>query len=370
MNSYLNFYFPSIEKGGLEKNVFSLINSLAEKKYNINFFTYEDNTNTKEFGKKFYFHKNINVITARFIPGINSRYIKYFFCFLKLLITLIYKKGIIVSFQGNVLPIIAAKIMCRKIIIRCNTAPSKYVDSSFKKNFFKFFYSFANIILVTTKDFKKEIKKYFNLNSIVHRQSLDIDNIKKKSKIKNKFVFFKNFNGLKIVNIGRLTYQKDQITLLKAFAKLIKFRKAKLLLLGSGDDEIHLKYFIQKERLNKFVRIIPYASNPFRYIALSDIKVLSSRFEGSPKILLETACLKNLIISTNCRVGPSETLQSGKGGILFKVGDYNQLFLILKNINLKSNINKNKIKKSYAYVTKNYQKDISKTFIRKIRKLL
>ena len=35
MNSYLNFYFPSIEKGGLEKNVFSLINSLAEKKYNM-----------------------------------------------------------------------------------------------------------------------------------------------------------------------------------------------------------------------------------------------------------------------------------------------------------------------------------------------
>ena len=37
--------------------------------------------------------------------------------------------------------------------------------------------------------------------------------------------------------------------------------------------------------------IIPYASNPFRYIALSDIKVLSSRFEGSPNILLETACV-------------------------------------------------------------------------------
>ena len=47
MNLIINFYFPSIEKGGLEKNVFSLINSLAEKKYKINFFTYENNTNIK-----------------------------------------------------------------------------------------------------------------------------------------------------------------------------------------------------------------------------------------------------------------------------------------------------------------------------------
>ena len=31
MNLKLNFYSPSIERGGLEKNLFALINSLAEK---------------------------------------------------------------------------------------------------------------------------------------------------------------------------------------------------------------------------------------------------------------------------------------------------------------------------------------------------
>ena len=97
---------------------------------------------------------------------------------------------------------------------------------------------------------------------------------------------------------------------------------------------------------------------------------MPSEFEGSPNILLEAACLKKLIISSNCKVGPSETLQSGKGGILFDVGDYNKLFLILKNINLNSSVNKNKIKKTYTYIKKNYQKDISITFINKIGKLL
>ncbi len=369
MNRSLNFYFPSIEKGGLEKNVFSLVNSLAEKKFKINFFTYEDNTTNKEFKKKFIFHKNINVITANFIPGINHRYIKYFFCFIKLFIFAINSNRLIVSFQGNVLPIIIAKITGRKIIIRCNTAPSKYINNSFKRIFFKFFYSLSDMILVTTIDFKKEIKKYFGLNSFVHRQSLDVFDIKKKSKEKINFKFFKNFNGLKIINIGRLTFQKDQITLLNAFEKLIKSRKARLLLLGSGSDKDKLINFINYKRINKSVKIIPYASNPFKYIALSNLKILSSRFEGSPNILLETACLKRLIISSDCKVGPREILQSGKGGILFKVGNSDELYKILKNINLKSKTIKAKIENSYKYITRNYKKDISPTFIELLNRI-
>ena len=85
------------------------------------------------------------------------------------------------------------------------------------------------------------MKKYFNLNSIVHRQSLDIEGIKLKSKKKINFNFFKNYKGLKIINVGRLTYQKDIITLLKSFSKLIKIRKARLLLIGNGSEENKIK---------------------------------------------------------------------------------------------------------------------------------
>ena len=115
----LNFYYPSIEGGGLEKNLFSLINSLAKKKYKINFFTYEDNTKKKELGKKFYFNKNINVITSSVIPGVKNRYIRYFFCIFKLFFYSIFQKSIIVSFQGNILPILVAKISFSKIVITC-----------------------------------------------------------------------------------------------------------------------------------------------------------------------------------------------------------------------------------------------------------
>ena len=35
--------------------------------------------------------------------------------------------------------------------------------------------------------------------------------------------------------------------------------------------------------------------------------------------------LKKFIISSNCHTGPKEILLNGKGGLLFKVGDYEEL---------------------------------------------
>ncbi len=369
MTKTFNFYFPCIEDGGLEKNVFALVNSLAEKKYIINFFTYEDNTRRAKLRKKFFFNKRINVITSNFFPKINNRYLRYFFCFIQLFFFSMFNKGIIVSFQGNILPIITAKITGRKIIIRCNTAPSKYINNYFKKLFFKFFYSLSDLILVTSEDFKKEIKKYFQLKSYVHRQSLDVKKIQKQSHINLKFSFFENFKGLKIINIGRLTHQKDQMSLLKAFVKLIKYRQARLLIIGDGSDRDMLEKFIENNNISDLVKIISYTKNPFKYVKKSNVKVLSSRYEGNPNILLEIACLKKIIISSDSKVGPREILQSGKGGLLYKVGEINKLSELLRTININSKKIKKKVNISYDYILKNYQKDISIPFIKLIKNI-
>ena len=156
------------------------------------------------------------------------------------------------------------------------------------------------------------------------------------------------------------------MTLLKAFEKLIKYRKAKLLLIGNGNDKDNLKKFIFEKQMNQLVKIIPFTKNPFKFIKMSDVKVLSSRFEGNPNILLEVACLKKFMISSNSKVGPREILQSGKGGYLFKVGNVEKLYRLLKNLNINSNLIKKKINNSYDYVEKNYQKDISISFIKLI----
>ena len=76
-----------------------------------------------------------------------------------------------------------------------------------------------------------------------------------------------------------------------------------------------------------------------------------------------------MIISSNCKVGPSEILQKGRGGILYKVGDVKSLTKILKDLDVNNRISKNKINISYKYVKNNFKKDISKPFIEIIKKL-
>ncbi len=44
-----------------------------------------------------------------------------------------------------------------------------------------------------------------------------------------------------------------------------------------------------------------------------------------PNVLLEAQTLNKFIISSNCKAGPSEILDYGKGGLLYKVGNYNKL---------------------------------------------
>ena len=77
--------------------------------------------------------------------------------------------------------------------------------------------------------------------------------------------------------------------------------------------------------------------------------VLSSKYEGLPNVLLEALALNKFVISTNCPTGPNEILLNGKGGFLFKIGDYkdlsNKVIYFVKN--------KSKSKKLLNFAKKN-----------------
>ena len=119
--------------------------------------------------------------------------------------------------------------------------------------------------------------------------------------------------------------QKDQITLLKA-AKLLKNKlNFEIIIMGRGILRKKLQNFISANELNNIVRLIDFKQNPYPYIVNSDLFILTSKFEGLPNVLLEAIVLKKFVISTNCPTGPKEILDNGKGGMLFKVGDYYNL---------------------------------------------
>lgn len=77
----LIFFYPSIEIGGLTKNLFSLINSLVKKNYLVTFITFEHTKDYKVKNKLYSFNKKINILTPKIKIKTESRLIKYLFCF-------------------------------------------------------------------------------------------------------------------------------------------------------------------------------------------------------------------------------------------------------------------------------------------------
>ena len=188
-----------------------------------------------------------------------------------------------------------------------NSAPIGWSKNSIKKIIFKYFLRKADKTIVNSIEFKKDLKNEFNVNANCIYNPLDKDEIYKKSKVKYRN-FFKSKNKLRILNIGRFTEQKDQITLLKSLYYLKDKIKFEAIIVGKGIEKNNLLNFIKENNLEKHVSILNFLKNPYPIIKQSDLFILSSKYEGLPNVLLEALVLKKVIISSNCRTGPNEIL--------------------------------------------------------------
>ena len=315
---------PSIEGGGVEKNIKLIFQNINYKlKNNLYFLSHDKIRNLDGC---------IKIIKPITYTKSNNRILKYLICLATIIKFYINEKNLLIlSFQANVYSIILSKILRIKIIVRANSAPSIWANR-FKIIIIKYFYNLADAIIVNSEDFKKEFKKIFKLDSLVILNPLDLKKIKKMSKQQKKFAFFdKDEKSLKIINIGRLTNQKNQIDLLKVVKDLRKILPIKLLIIGNGKKKKYLRDYININKLNSNTRIIPFQKNPYPYIKKSNIFMLSSLYEGLPNVLLEAVCLKILCVSYNCKTGPREILNDGKGGILCSTSNYRDFCNILKD---------------------------------------
>ena len=319
MEKKLLIFIPHIKGGGVEKNFFLLSNYLTNKINSIFVITVN-----KEFKNKL--NKKIKIISPKSNRWQNSSvYLKYFICIILLIKTLlINRKFLILSFQANWYAIIIAKFFNIKIVSRSNTAPSGWSKNKFKNYLYKFILNLADEITVNSLEFQKLLKKKFNVNSSCVYNPINKAEIIKKSRMRLNFNFFDN-RKLNLINIGRCTEQKNQILILEAIKYLKDKIPVKLLIAGSGKELNNLKSYIDINNLKKNVKLLNFLPNPYNYIKKSDVFILSSNYEGLPNVLLETQCLKKIILSTNCPTGPKEILLNGKAGIFFKMNSYKDL---------------------------------------------
>ena len=322
------FFHPYSGYGGADLSISRLINGLDSNYFDVDFLSLNQPKLSKQVTKKIKYRK------------INSSRTIFAFKKIKQIIEKDkkYKNKIFISNQyfANVLSLFFLKKFrnIKIVVFERNhiSELSNYVNliDLFKKIviklFVKIYYKKANLIISNSNESAEDLEKFVNSKvlSLYNPCFFGLKQNRKK----------KNHNIIKLINVGRYTDQKDQITILKAIKKSNFKEKFEVNLFGYGKDYIFLKNYIKKNNLNN-VKLVQNIFNKNKIYSTADLYVGSSLYEGFPNTYVEAASYRIPIISSNFKSGAKEILLNGKAGTFFPVKDSKKLSKLLDDFCMK-----------------------------------
>lgn len=227
-------------------------------------------------------------------------------------------RDIVISFleRSNIVNVLTKIVFNKhKAIISERTLPQKAFrrlipSALFNLFFIKYLYHFADLITVNSHIDLREINpKISDIKVIPNPFEIKrIANLSKEEIIEEKTLFDRNRI---IITTGRLTFAKGHWHLIRAFTRIkSEVRNVKLVILGEGNLRKKLETLIKRLNLIDDVFLLGFKENPFKYIAHSEVFILSSLWEGFPNALIEAMACKVPVISTNWSITASYILNS------------------------------------------------------------
>ena len=121
--------------------------------------------------------------------------------------------------------------------------------------------------------------------------------------------------------VGRLEPQKGHRILIDAMPSVLReFPTARLVCLSEGSLRTDLEDQVAKNGLNASVRFVGYQPDLRDWLALADITVLPSFYEGLPLVAIESMAAGRTIVATAVD-GTPEVVLDGKTGLTVPPGD-------------------------------------------------
>ncbi len=236
---------------------------------------------------------------------------------------------------------IAVKTGKRKAISWLQCRPKELMNSKSYRRYIKYMHKCKKIVCIC----KSQKKEFLEMTHGFKESSFDV--------IYNPIDIIR-INELKkypineekpyICMVSRLDERsKDFHTAIDAYSILSEDLKSKysLQIIGDGPDREKIQEYICKKHLQDNVFLKGSDTNPYKWMANSEVFLFSSKNEGLGLVILEALACGKMVIATDCPVGPREILNDrNECGKLIPVGDADIMSVSLADV-LTNRIDKN-----------------------------
>ena len=310
------FFVGALKEGGAERVISILTKQLATTEKDVKIVLYHDM-------EPFYpIHPNIEILYAE--RETQSKNV-----FKNLLwLRRFFKKNadVVISFLApfNMLALVAGFGLRTRMIVADRNDPRFVPSKKLLRILRDFLYRFADGVVLQTSNNQAYFSKTVQKKSAVIFNPIDLG--------EKKGLALRTEKHRKIVSVGRLMPQKNQIMLLRAFTEIHRvFPEYELFIYGEGTYRTDLEKEIAALELTNFVHLPGNQKNIFELISDAELFVLPSHYEGMPNALIEAMCLGLPVISTAVS-GTSDLIEDGINGRVVPLGDQAALISVMKDL--------------------------------------
>lgn len=199
----------------------------------------------------------------------------------------------------------------------------------------KCYENFDAIVCVAETMKESFVQKYGMAEKVfVLYNPIDFESIAEKGKEKADFDFGE---GMRFVLAGSFVKVKGYDRFVNACERLRRDgKKFSVLIMGDGDEKENIKKLIAEKKLVGTIQILGFQTNPYKYIAHSDVFVCASYAEGYSTAVSEAVALNVPVITTECS-GMREIFGKNECGIICENSEdglYNAMKTVLENPSL------------------------------------
>lgn len=342
----LMFYINTIEFGGAERVMVNLCNHFCEQGYRVVLVTSYKSEKEYIINDKI---ERVNLETNKRC-GVLQRNISRVKKLRKLCI--MYKPYFVLSFlaEANFRNIIATFGTKTKCFVSVRNDPNREYGNFLNKFLAKNLFKLADGCVFQTNEAKQWFPKYVQDKSCIIMNEVD-------------YKFFETYDkreeSCTIVNVGRLTEQKNQKLLIQAFAEVVQeYPYINLEIWGEGPLKEELIRCSRELDVYEKVKIKGVSNDVPAVLNKALFFVLSSDYEGMPNVLLEAVASGCPVISTDCPCGgPREIITDGENGFLVPVRNKKMLVSKMKKLIVDSKL-RDRIRENEKITSQQFCTDI------------